>query len=486
MELNAQKRTNMKRRIFSLFLIVACALPAVAQELRSAYFMQTSNYRHEMNPALLDAPYISMPLLLGNLNLGLTGNMGLQNFIYKMDPAWQGYGVDGRNLTTFMHPNVDAASFLGDLKDKNHLALNLKYQLAGVGFKAFGGMNVVELNLRSNVQMSLPKTLFEFMKTAGSKSDYHITDMGLRTENYLELGIGHSHKLGDKLTVGGKVKFLVGMAYADLNVEKLNLHLNDDYWNVDGDIRLSAALMESELEYEGPDKNYVDENGNVTNRRRVSGIDEVKPGFSGLGLAFDLGATYQVLPDLQVSLGLTDIGFMNWKNAHQASSAGTWKFDGFENDIYCGGTDTGNNKIEDQLEAIGDDLEQIFSVYENETPKKTDKRALAATLNVGAEYTLPVYRKLHFGFLYSGRMAGKYTYHQAMLAATVRPLKWIEASWNVAAGSAGVTSGLVIDLHAPHFNVFVGTDRFFGKMSKQFIPLKNSNASLSLGISFPL
>ena len=67
----------MKSKIAALMLATAAVLPTAAQELRSTYFMQTSNYRHEMNPALLDAPYMSVPFVLGNLNLGLTGNMGL-------------------------------------------------------------------------------------------------------------------------------------------------------------------------------------------------------------------------------------------------------------------------------------------------------------------------------------------------------------------------------------------------------------------------
>lgn len=321
----------MKYRISAIVLATCVSLAAVAQELRTSYFMQTSNYRHEMNPALLDNSYVAMPLVLGNLNFGLTGNIGLTNFIYKMQPSWQGYGVDGRNLTTFMHPNVDASTFLGKLNDQNKLAIHLKYQLAGVAFRAFGGMNVVELNLCSNTSLSLPKSLFEFMKKTGEKPDYQIKDLGLRTENYLELGLGHSHKMGEKLTVGGKVKFLIGAAYSDLNVENLNLHLRDDYWLVDGDAHLSAAVMKSTLSYEGPDKNYVDPNGNVTDRRRIDGIDEVKPGLSGFGLAFDLGATYQLLPDLKLSAAITDLGFINWNNAYQASSAGVWRFEGFEN-----------------------------------------------------------------------------------------------------------------------------------------------------------
>lgn len=74
-----------------------------------------------------------------------------------MGPDWQGYGENGNTLTTFMHPNVDAGEFLGGLKDKNRLSVNLKYQLFGFGFKAFGGINSVELNVRSNTNLCLPK-----------------------------------------------------------------------------------------------------------------------------------------------------------------------------------------------------------------------------------------------------------------------------------------------------------------------------------------
>ena len=179
----------------------------------------------------------TFPLVLGNFNLGTTSNFGLKTFVYKMQPTWQGYGVDNRNLTTFMHPDVSASEFLGGLNDKSRLSLNLKYQLVGVGFKAFGGVNSVELNLRSNTGISLPKSLFEFMKTAGEKTDYQIDELGIRSESFLELALGHSHKINDQITVGAKAKFLFGAAYADLDAKKLNLHLSDDHWNIDGTSR---------------------------------------------------------------------------------------------------------------------------------------------------------------------------------------------------------------------------------------------------------
>lgn len=469
----------MKHRIFTLVMAAATALAATAQELRTTYFMQTSVNRHEMNPALLTESYLNMPLLLGNVNLDVTGNAGYETFIFKMDPSWQGYGVKGRNLTTFMHPSVSAADFLGGLSDKTRLSLNLKYQLFGMGFKALSGVNSIELNLRSHTDLCLPKGLFDFMKTAGEKSDYAFSDLGLRSENFVELALGHSHRITDKLTAGAKAKVLLGLAYADMEAKNISLHTADDYWNINGEVNLTAAVMKSTLKYEAPHKNDPE-----TGRRRISGIDDVSFGLSGFGLAFDLGATYQLLPDLQLSAAITDLGFINWSSAHQASSRGDWTFDGFDNPIYCGGTDTGNNKLDDQLDALGDDLGDMFAVYDD--GEKSSTHALAATINLGADYTLPVYRKLHLGFLYSGRMAGKYAYHQAQVSASVRPVKWFEAAWSLAAGTAGVSSGFVVDLRAKHFNFFVGTDRFFGKVSKEFIPLKKCKASLSLGMSIPL
>ena len=73
-----------------------------------------------------------------------------------------------------------------------------------------------------------------------------------------------------------------------------------------------------------------------------------------------------------------------------------------------------------------------------------------------------------------------------MLSANIRPVKWFEFALNGAVSSSGCTAGMVIDLHAKHFNFFIGADRFLGKVSKQFIPLHNMNSSVSLGMSFPL
>ena len=80
--------------------MAAAILPTSAQELRTSYFMETSNYRHQMNPALLDSPYFGM--FFSNINIGMTGNIGAKQFIFDTK------GIDV--------PEEEIAAVLNDLK----------------------------------------------------------------------------------------------------------------------------------------------------------------------------------------------------------------------------------------------------------------------------------------------------------------------------------------------------------------------------------
>ena len=458
------------RHLAAALLLATAVAPAAAQEFRTAAFMQTNNYRHQINPAMLDEAYVGMPFF-GQINVGATGNFGLKNFVYKLD------GNPRYDLTTFMSPTVSAGEFLGDLHDKNRADVYINYNIFSVGFKAFKGINLVELNLRSNTNVSLPYELFEFMKTTGAKETYHLQDIGVRSQNYLELALGHSHRINDQWTVGAKLKFLFGGAYADFSADQLDVTMNGDQWRIVGDARLKAAVLSSEFDYEDPSKNAPD------GRRRVKGLDDVSFGLPGFGLGVDLGATFEVTKDLTLSAAINDLGFINWSKVKHASSRGDYTFNGFD-DIYAGSNNTGSNKLGDQFESLGDDLEEMFSVYDD--GEGSESQALAATINLGAEYTLPAYRNLRFGFLYTSRLHGLYSYHQGLLSATIRPVKCLEASVNTAVSSTGCTFGAALSLRAKHYNFFIGSDRIFGKVSKEFIPLNSLNANVTMGMSFPL
>lgn len=461
------------RYMAAALTLAAATLPTSAQELRTSYFMETSNFRHQMNPALLDSPYFGM--FFSNINVGMTGNIGAKQFVFDTK-GLAGYTGDYR-YTTFMDPNVDAKTFLNKLHDKNRFDLYLNYNLFSIGFKAWGGVNLLELNLRSNTNLTLPKGLFEFAKTAGEKEHYEFGGLGMRTQNYMEIALGHSRDINKQWRVGGKLKFLLGAAYADFTADKVTLDMTEDAWRIQSDAQLKASLMKCDVIHEDPSKNSTD------GRPRIKELDNFGFSLPGFGMALDLGATYKPIKDLTLSLAITDLGFISWKNTHHASSRGDYPFDGFDN-IYIGGDKEQTEDIEDQFDKIGDDLEKMFSVYDDGMKKAT--QALAATINVGAEYKLPAYDKLKFGFLYTSRVHGKYSWHQGMLNVGVRPAKWFECNVNGAVTSTGVTAGGALSLKAPHFNFFIAADRFFSKMGKQGVPLNSSNGNITLGMTFPL
>ena len=461
------------RYMAAALTMAAAILPTSAQELRTSYFMETSNYRHQMNPALLDSPYVG--LLFSNINIGMTGNIGAKQFIFDTN-GLPGYTGNYR-YTTFMDPNVDAKTFLNKLHDKNRFDLYLNYNLFSVGFKAWGGVNLLELNLRSNTNLTLPKGLFEFAKTAGEKEHYEFGGLGMRTQNYMELALGHSRDINDQWRVGGKLKFLIGAAYADFTADNVTLDMTEDAWRIQSNAQMKASLLKSDVIHEDPSKNSAD------GRPRVKELDNFGFSLPGFGMALDLGVTYKPIENLTLSAAITDLGFISWKNTHHASSQGDYTFDGFNN-IYIGSDKDQTEDIDDQFDQIGDDLEEMFSVYDDGT--KTATQALAATLNVGAEYKLPAYDKLKFGFLYTSRIHGKYSWHQGMLNVGVRPVKWFECNVNGAVTSTGVTAGGMLSLKAPHFNFYIAADRFFSKMGKQGVPLNSSNGNITFGMTFPL
>ena len=461
------------RYMAAALTMAAAILPTSAQELRTSYFMETSNYRHQMNPALLDSPYVG--LLFSNINIGMTGNIGAKQFIFDTN-GLPGYTGNYR-YTTFMDPNVDAKTFLNKLHDKNRFDLYLNYNLFSVGFKAWGGVNLLELNLRSNTNLTLPKGLFEFAKTAGEKEHYEFGGLGMRTQNYMELALGHSRDINDQWRVGGKLKFLIAAAYADFTADNVTLDMTEDAWRIQSNAQMKASLLKSDVIHEDPSKNSAD------GRPRVKKLDNFGFSLPGFGMALDLGVTYKPIENLTLSAAITDLGFISWKNTHHASSQGDYTFDGFNN-IYIGSDKDQTEDIDDQFDQIGDDLEEMFSVYDDGT--KTATQALAATLNVGAEYKLPAYDKLKFGFLYTSRIHGKYSWHQGMLNVGVRPVKWFECNVNGAVTSTGVTAGGMLSLKAPHFNFYIAADRFFSKMGKQGVPLNSSNGNITFGMTFPL
>ena len=470
--------THINKYIFAAAMAMA-GTGAMAQGLNSGYFTDEFKFRHTMNPAFgNEQNYVSIPAH-GNINVNTRGNFGYQNVI-RENPMFPN-GSDKR-MTTFMNPYISVSDALDEFSSgRNRIVGNVGITLLSAGFKAFGGYNTVELTSRTSFGVSLPYELFEFAKNTGNRT-YDMGDMNIGAMSYVELGFGHSRQIDERLRVGAKFKLLFGLARADVKLEDMTANLSGtDKWTVSGkataDVSLKGFKYESELE------DYNNEaNGQY---EQVNDVDVDGFGLGGFGIAFDLGAEYKINEDWTVSAALLDLGFISWSdNARAESSGKPFEFDGFH-DVAVTEYEPGDSRPGTELDVQTDDLGDQFADFAHLEDKGSSggrTTGIGATINLGAQYNLPVYRPITFGFLSSTRINGPYTWTEGRLSANYEPLGWLNGGINMSVNSFTTSFGWVINIHPKGYNFFIGMDHILGKLSKEGIPL-SSNASLSLGMS---
>lgn len=446
-----------------VMLTATVVLPLSAQSLRSAYFMDGSFQRSMLNPALQpDKGYVAFPLLSG-LTFDVNSNLGLANFLYPTS--------DGR-LTTFMNGSVSASEFLGGLSDANALSQGLDWQLFGLGFKMLGGYSTLSINLHEEAMANVPYDVFRFMKEGFQNSSYNINNLSVGAQAYASVEVGHSMNILDVLSVGARVKFLMGIANANFNLENINLSMTEDRWMVNAQSQMQLALLGGVT---------VDEKTNPDGGTDYSlSVDGYMP--KSYGAAIDLGAAFNfdgIVDGFTVSAGITNLGFIGWKNMMSVSPiSGSFSYDGM------GEIDYGNmESVSDEVEQMGDDLSSLLSFGDADYAKKT--MAVAPTIALGAEYAMPFYDKLTAGLLFSSHVSKIKSYNDLRLYANLSPVGFFQMSANVGVSNYGTEFGWYLNLHPKGFALYLGSDFFSYTLSPQFIPVKRACASVSMGINIP-
>lgn len=450
------------KHIASIALAVVLSAGVSAQTtLNSSYFMEKMTKRNQLNPALkTENNYVSIPSI-GNLYLGINSNLGLGTFLYPRD----------NKLVTFLHESVPADEFLNKLTPNNTIELDLGIDLISFGFWAWGGQNTFNLSLKSNTGAYLPKEIFQFLKTgqeATGVTRYDMSNITATTSNYLELALGHARDITDKLSAGAKIKVLIGAAHAEARIDRMDISMSQNEWTIKQAGHLQAtSLLELTTD---------PETGEVTDYKVGNNF-----GLAGFGLGFDLGATYEIIDNLTLSAALTDIGFMRWNNLTRAETDPDKGFiyTGFDN-IGAEDDENGDNPFEQKADQLGEDLKALTKFYQSDTQSVSN--SLRTTLRVGAEYAV-LDNAISFGLLSTTRFVGYRTYAEGMAAINFRPLSALHLTVNGSVSNMGSSVGAILNICAPGFNFFVGTDYFATQYSKQFIPINHARANLSFGFN---
>lgn len=446
-------------KISILTLFVMTSVSSISAQINTSYFMYGSVERYNLNAALTpDRGYIPIPGL--SFTADMSSNfLQLSNFVYRTDAG----------LVTYMHNSVPANEFLSKLPNMNNLGVNFRDRILGYGAYLKRGFISFNIDLRSETNLNIPKEFFELTKTLG-QGKFDLKGMNVNTHNYLEVGFGYSFPVYEGITVGVRVKFLAGLAYANVNIDKMDVDLGENAYtaNLSGTIQSNITGYDfSGLTGKVKLDDYMD----------YLGGGNFKGGnISSFGFAIDAGVEWILLNDqLKLSAAVNDFGYNFWNQAnsyHATIDDIMYSFKGF---------DFANNEVD--FEKTEDIMLSTMS------PKGDLTKRLNMSVNVGAEYTF-FKDLLGVGVLYNMKNYSTYSYNQVMVAVNFRPANWFSmaVSKSVINTNLGVF-GLALNIHPAFINFFIGVDYIafqYAKSGAISIPLNQNSLSLSFGLSIPL
>ncbi len=449
----------INKKLIALSFAAASVMTMAAQEAATGYFMENYNMKWQMNPAMGNRNgYVGFPAL-GNINVGVNGNISATDLVYPLN---------GKTVL-FTNPGISADEVLGNLHNTNRLNQNLNLNIIQFGFKAFGGYNNLAINVKENASFDLPKSIFSLLKEGIGNKTYDITNLRAKATAYAEIALNHSREIKQVpgLRAGISAKFLLPVAFAEANFNELQLELGENNWKARSNAQLRIGMDGLRYETDINDR---------THNRYVSGVntDDLKFGINGFGFAVDLGATYE-WKDFTFSLAFTDLGALNFSKVQEASTNGTKSFELKGHEIGIG--DDG-----DAWDKIVDDLSPLYELDDNGTISSSV--AVQGKMRVGVDYKFPYYNKLHFGLMNTTNFSSIFPCTEFRVSANVEPVKGVAASVSAAAGTYGANYGFLLSLGNKGFNFLIGMDYAALKMDKNCIPL-STNCDFHMGINFP-
>ena len=438
-----------------LYLVLAGLLFVAVASAQNAttYFMEGSQFRMQWNPAFApDRGYITVPVF-GNVQANINGNVSLDEFIFPQNGE----------LYSIFNGAVPASVALEGLEEINKLDADVR--LGNIGFGAYTKNRrnfwSFEMAMRTTAGTEVPYSLFEFMKN-GTSADISGLNFGLGM--YMEGAFSYSMPLTDKLVVGARAKIVMGMARMNFEFEQFDAVMGEDKWYAD-------AVGRMEISGLVPPVSYNDNGDSVYNLDDLE-FDSMKVP-AGWGLGIDLGVTYDLLPNLQLSASVNDLGFMKWSKSSTAVGqiAESIEFEGVV-------IDEQGNVMEPEFDL--DELE--FKVVDSEGKAQS----LYTSFNVGGQYSI-LDNRIGFGLFYSGKLGTYKTFHNVTASANFRPLEWLHLSGSYSfIDNKASAVGLGLNICPGFINLVVATDILLSKKTPQWIPIKQSNMSFTFGLGVPL
>lgn len=321
---------------------------------------------------------ISNPALMPNNDLYISFGLGMFGFNFNTS-GFCYHDIINRHPVYSDSLRVDIRGFADKLNENNYFSFGLDKNIIGFGFRAGKNYFSFDMSISSDFRFNFSKDVFEFALygTDVPSGETKLFDGKLiEMTTYLANSFGYAREINDKLTVGGRVKFLFGIADIHTKNSDIRLKYNDSdeiAAQCDVDIYTSNIagnfIMSSLFDEDSKTEFNAGEAADITSNM-----------FSNVGLAFDLGAAYKINDEMEVSLAISDMGFINWNsNVSEIKTMNPGKVVRFEGVESC--IDSIGTAISDYLDDITDSLKNAFDIHA--VDKDSYTRATPVKVNAG-------------------------------------------------------------------------------------------------------
>ena len=465
----------MKTTLRTLFvgILLATTSIASAQQVNTLYFLENAPMRHTINPAFQPASifYLEFPVIGYTSLWAGTNSWTISDFLFK--------GPQGNTITP-LHP--DAKNWLDSKPNSFVLEADAYLNLFSMGW-AIRDFGYFHLNISERIMSDagFSSSLFQINDlSSGSIMPFSVH---LNTLAYTDVAVGYSHKINDKWTVGGKLKFLIGQANLHANLKDVTLSTSMDSLHLagNGEIYAGASLRWNKLPTNPDDFDdfdiitlLADEHATATDI-----IKEVlKP--AGMGAALDLGFTYKPIKNLQLTASVTDLGFIHWTRNARASMSIDTTFTGVDMDFGDYGSLDGfdsDSLMSSLISPLGGYSNAIhIDEIDNEPSPHTNM--IITNLNVGIDANFWKNR-IGIGVYSRTRFYNNHISEEVTLGAALRPCNWfnLAASYSFINGRwSNIGAALTL---APY-------DGLMLTLATDYIPTTYAKAATSLGnVSLP-
>lgn len=435
----------------SLFSVRASA----QDKFQSGFFLDNYNYGYRLNPAIMSEKSF-FGLGTGNIEMGISSGLGVSSLIYP--------NATNDGLVTFLHPNVTTEEMMSHLGKSNPFGIDANLNILSTGKRREDKFNSFEINLRTEFGSSIPGDLFRFLKEGNSTTPYDLSALYFGGKLYTEIAFGVAKRPADgNLTIGFRLKGLIGLANADIRFEKADVLFNNG---------LIATDIEGKARVAFPGATLVnDEQGNIN-----YALNSDKIGPAGWGGAVDLGFRWTPFESLAISGGINDLGGIFWRFNSLAKAADQFTFNGFEHV----GKDTNYGQ---ELGKAKDDFLEIANLQAM-PGEETQFERLAFTANLGAKWRLPILSFISVGALGIYHFDDIAPYWDARAGVTLSPFRFISLTANYGKNTQGNVLGVAASLTVLFINAYVGIDTYADKVGIFEIP--GANFPVYGGVPVPI